>query len=91
MSVQWNPTEARFEMEVDGKLAIADCIVRPGEWVVTHVEVPTASRGGGVATRLAAGIVDYARTHQGKITPLCAFMVAYFKRHPEAQDVLKSP
>lgn len=91
MSVQWNSNEARFELDVDGKLAIADCIVRPNEWVVTHVEVPIALRGGGVASKLAEGIVDYARTNQGKITPLCSFMVAYFQRHPEAHDVLKSP
>ncbi len=91
MSVQWNPDRARFELAVDDKLAIADCIVRPNEWIVTHVEVPHALRGGGVASRLAAGIVDYAREHQGQITPVCSFMVAYFQRHPEARDVLKAP
>ncbi|RYX83178.1 N-acetyltransferase [bacterium] len=88
MSVQWNPKRERFELEVDGKLAIADCIVRPDEWVVTHVEVPNELRGGGVASRLAAGIVEHAREKQGKITPVCSFMVAYFQRHPEARDVL---
>lgn len=91
MSVQWNSNEARFELDVEGQTAIADCIVRPNEWVVTHVEVPVALRGGGVASKLAAGIVEYAREHQGEITPLCGFMVAYFQRHPEARDVLKSP
>ncbi|BCM91190.1 hypothetical protein IAD21_03054 [Abditibacteriota bacterium] len=91
MSVQWNSEQARFELDVEGQLAIADCIVRPNEWIVTHVEVPHALRGGGVASRLASGIIDYARENQGKITPLCGFMVAYFQRHPEAHDVLKSP
>lgn len=88
MSVQWNSRQSRFELEVEGGTAIADCVVRPNEWVVTHVEVPHSLRGGGVASKLAAGIVEHARQEGGKITPVCGFMVAYFQRHPEARDVL---
>lgn len=87
MNVEWNAPESRFELEVDSQLAIADCLVRPGEWVVTHVEVPTALRGGGVASQLAAGIVEHARDEKRKIVPQCPFMAAYFERHPEARDV----
>lgn len=89
MSVQWNEGQSRFELEVEGGVAVADCITRPKEWVVTHVGVPVALRGGGIASKLAAGIVDHARRENGKIVPVCSFMVAYFQRHPEACDVLK--
>lgn len=89
MNVEWNSKESRFQMEEQGQLAIADCLVRPKEWIVTHVEVPTALRGGGVASKLAAGIVQHARSEGGKVVPVCPFMVVYFERHPEARDVLK--
>jgi len=88
MNVQWNEEKSRFELETDGQLAIADCLASPNEWVVTHVEVPVALRGGGVASKLAVGIVDIARHEGKKISPVCPFMVAYFQRHPDARDVL---
>ncbi len=90
MSVQWNPAKSRFELDVNGELAVADCITNPKQWTVTHVIVPVALRGNGVASKLASGIVEHARREQGKIVPVCPFMASYFERHPEAKDVLKS-
>jgi len=88
MNVQWNAPMSRFELETSGQMAIADCLASENEWAVTHVEVPPSLRGGGVASALATGIVEYARERQGKIAPVCPFMVAYFARHPDIKDVL---
>ncbi len=88
MNVQWNAARSRFELATDGETAIADCRTEPNKWIVTHVEVPVALRGGGVASQLAAGIVEHARREGGKIVPVCPFMVTYFARHPDARDVL---
>jgi len=88
MNVQWNAQKSRFELETGGQMAIADCLTGENEWAVTHVEVPPSLRGGGVASALAAGIVEYAREKGGKIAPVCPFMVAYFARHPDIKDVL---
>lgn len=88
MNVSWNPKESRFELDVDGQLAIADCIMQNDEWIVTHVEVPRALRGGGVASSLAQGLIEQARAKNKRVVPVCPFMVAYFQRHPEAHDVL---
>jgi predicted GNAT family acetyltransferase len=35
------------------------------------------------------GIVDHARTHKLRITPVCGYAVAWFQRNPNARDVLK--
>ncbi|WP_262422971.1 N-acetyltransferase [Brevundimonas denitrificans] len=35
-------------------------------------------------TRLA----DHARTHDLKLIPRCAYAVAWFRRHPDAADVV---
>lgn len=90
MNVQWNAQKSRFELETQGQMAIADCLTGENQWAVTHVEVPPSLRGGGVASALAAGIVEYAREKGGKIAPVCPFMVAYFARHPDTHDVLSA-
>ncbi len=50
---------------------------------VYHTEVSDQLKGQGVASRLLATMVDYARTHHLKVIALCPFVSAQFKRHPE--------
>ena len=33
-------------------------------------------------------LVDQARAHGLKFTPICSYAVAWFRRHPDATDVL---
>ena len=47
-----------------------------------------ALRGKGTAGRLMEGIAALARAQGYKIVPTCPYAVAWFKRHPEAKDVL---
>jgi hypothetical protein len=48
-----------------------------------HTEVNPAAEGKGLAKQLLAAMVAYARNHQLKVIPLCPFVSAQFKRHPE--------
>ena len=83
-----NPERQRFELTVEGQLAIADYRLRPGVMVVTHVETPVALRGGGVAARVMQGVMDAARARGLKVAPHCPYAAAYIRRHPEYQDLL---
>ena len=47
-----------------------------------------ALRGKGTAGRLMDGIAALARVQNYKIVPTCPYAVAWFKRHPDAKDVL---
>jgi|SRR5690606_39120402 len=50
---------------------------------VYHTEVDEAYNGRGFAKLLLNDLVEYARKQHLKIQPLCAFVHAQFKRHPE--------
>jgi predicted GNAT family acetyltransferase len=86
--VKDNAAQSRFELEDSGLLVWADYRIRDGVYVLPHVEAEPPLRGTGAASRLMQQIVDHARAGKLVIVPRCAYAVDWFKRHPEAQDVL---
>jgi len=85
-----NATAGRYELEVDGSLAIAAYERREGAIVFTHTEVPEQLEGRGIASRLIKGALADVRDSGLKVVPLCAFVAGYIDRHPEEQDLLAS-
>ncbi len=59
-----------------------------GVLVADHTYVPDALRGKGVAGELVDALIADARKDGTKIRPLCSYVVAAFRRHPEWNDVL---
>ena len=89
MDVIENPGRHRFELRLDdGSMALADYIAQGDRLVLTHTEVPPQYEGKGVGSRLARGVFDQARASGRTLMPLCSFMVAYARRHPEYGAVL---
>ena len=82
------PAEGRYDYPVEGGVAIADYIRRGDTLLVTHTEVPTALRGGGVGAKLVKALLDDVRAQGLKVVPLCSFVAAYIRRHPEMRDLL---
>jgi predicted GNAT family acetyltransferase len=74
----------------DGKTVIGGLgYSRAGNLVsLEHTVVEPAFRGRGVAKRLVAHAVDWARANGVKLVPACSFAVAEFAKHPEYADVL---
>ena len=50
---------------------------------VFHTEVSEKLKGQGIASKLLSTMVAYAREHQLKVIPLCPYVSAQFRRHPE--------
>src|SRR5688572_26337669 len=50
---------------------------------VYHTEVLPKAEGKGLAKKLLITMVDYARKNNLKVVPLCPYVHAQFKRHPE--------
>jgi predicted GNAT family acetyltransferase len=50
---------------------------------VYHTEVSPKAEGKGLAKVLLKAMADHARQHHLKVTALCPFVLAQFKRHPE--------
>jgi predicted GNAT family acetyltransferase len=81
-------TRQRFEQEEDGGLVYASYRLRDGVYALTHVEADEALRGTGAAGRFMAALAQHARANGLTLAPLCSYARAWFKRHPEAGDVL---
>lgn len=82
------PELGRFEVLVDGHLCVAD-YRRDGErMLMTHTEVHPVLQGRGVAAQLVRAALAHARVQGLKVVPLCSYVRAYLRRHPEHQDLL---
>ena len=90
LEVRHNPVEKRFELEMDGALAVLEYEVDGGKLIATHTGVPVALEGRGIASRLARAALEYARAYELKVVPLCSFMAGYIHKHPEYKDLLEA-
>lgn len=85
--VRDNSRKSRFEIEIDGHLALADYRIAQGVMDLYHTESPAALAGRGVASRLIRTALISARAQGLKVRPTCSFVAAYLKRHPEFADL----
>lgn len=60
----------------------------PEKMIIEHTEVSDELKGQNVGYQLVHTAVEYARTHNIKIVPLCPFTNSVFKKKPEYADVL---
>ena len=83
MDVTHNAAKERFEIPLDGELAVLDYQERPGEIAFVHTGVPEPHEGRGVGTALVRAGLAYARSKGLKVIPRCSFVAAYMRRHKE--------
>lgn len=62
----------------------------PGTITIDHTGVPPAWRRDGLALKLLETAIADARAKATQIVPVCSYVVAQFKRHPEWADLLAS-
>ncbi|MBC7828875.1 MAG: N-acetyltransferase [Chitinophagaceae bacterium] len=56
--------------------------------IIEHTEVDHPLSGKGVGKQLVGATVDYSRSNNIKIIPLCSFAKSVFEEETEWQDVL---
>lgn len=83
-----NQEEKRFEMEVDGYLAMIYYREHPGVMTLLHTEVPPELEGGGVGSAIIEKTLNDIEQKGLKLEPICPFVVAFLKRHPEWKRLL---
>jgi len=59
-----------------------------GKMIIEHTEVGESLAGKGVGKELVETAIEYARSHNIKIVPLCPFAKSLFDKTPEWADVL---
>lgn len=86
-----NVERKRFEVTVQGHTAVAEYILAGETRIVfTHTEVPDALEGNGIGSRLARTALEYARENDLKVIPLCPYIAAYIRKHPEYRSLLQA-
>ena len=88
VEVRHNAAEHRFEVALEGKLAVADYVLRDGEMVMTHTYVPPEFRGKGIAEKVVRAALVYAQEKGLKVVPACSYVELFIQRHREFQALV---
>jgi hypothetical protein len=85
-----NSELSRYEIWLgDEKVGHADYQNIDGEIHITHTEVDPAHQGKNYAAILCReALKDIDENNLGKVWPVCPYVVAYMKKHPETHSQL---
>jgi predicted GNAT family acetyltransferase len=88
VKISENKEKKRFEAMVDGATAVIEYIRAEDKMYLTHTEVPKQLEGKGVASAMAKQVLEQIKVEGLQLVPLCPFIAAYLKRHPEWKEIL---
>lgn len=81
-------TKGRYVIRQGGEEAeLTYSITTPTLIIADHTEVPDSFRGTGAGLAMVTRLIEDARKDGVKIVPLCPFVNATRKKHPEWADV----
>ncbi len=89
LEVTHNEAENRFETWVEGQLSKLDYNQHGNTIVMMHVGVYPDHRGHGIAGKLTQVGLEYAREKNLRVIPMCSYVAAYIRRHPQYVDLMK--
>ena len=87
--VRENPDDRRYELVLGGDV-VGEVRYRSkrDRIALVHTEVQPAFEGQGLAGRLVAGALDDIRARGLRVVPICPYVRAYLRRHPEYADLV---
>jgi uncharacterized protein len=90
VTVSDNPGELRYELHVDGALVGEIRYRRRGDKtvVLVHTDVDPSREGEGLGAVLVRGALEDIRARGQRVVPLCPFVAAYIRRHPEYGELV---
>jgi predicted GNAT family acetyltransferase len=90
--VRDDPDNHRYVLEVGGEVVgLAVYHLRGGRYIFVHTEIGPGHEGEGLGSILARTALDDVRDKGAKIVPLCPFISAFIRRHPEYEDMIDEP
>jgi predicted GNAT family acetyltransferase len=89
-TVRDNEAAHRYELLL-GEERVGELIYRARDGVVTliHTEIAPQFEGHGLGEQLVAYALDDVRARGLRIVPVCPFVGAYLRRHPEQEDLVE--
>lgn len=80
---------SRYRIYLDGEpVGLADYQLRGGRRYFVHTEIQSGHEGQGLGTILAREALALARASGEPIVPLCPFISAYLRDHPDEGDIV---
>ena len=90
--VRHEKDQQRYVLEIKGQtLGFAQYHEEGERQVFTHTEVDDSLAGPGMGSLLARQALDDARQRGKRIVPVCEFIAAYVKKHPDWNDIIEQP
>jgi predicted GNAT family acetyltransferase len=87
-TVRHNPEQSRFEIEIGGRLAVAEYVIEGERMIFTHTLVPPELRGRGLAEKLVRPALAWARAENRRVVPACSYVAAFIELHAEFKDLV---
>ena len=90
LEVRHEPDERRYELFVEGEHA-GELVYRDrggGVLAFLHTEVDPVKQRRGLGSQLVAAALDDVRARGLHVAPVCPFVDAYVRRHPEYADLV---
>ena len=92
VTVRHDDDQQRYVLEIDGQpLGVAQYQEDGDRQIFTHTEVDDSLAGQGMGSTLVRESLDDARRRGKRIVPVCEFVAAYVKKHPEWNDIVEQP
>jgi uncharacterized protein len=84
-----NPQASRYELWLGATRAgLIEYRSEPGAVFLVHTEVDPAFSGQGLGERLVTGALADLRVRGLKLVPICPFVRAYLRHHPDQADLV---
>ena len=89
-TVRHDPDNDRYVIEIGRKVVgTTQYHLRGGDkYFFYHTEIDEGLEGQGIGSALARFALDDVRAREGMVIPLCPFIAAWMKRHPEYDDLI---
>jgi uncharacterized protein len=87
--VRKNEAAHRYEILVDDELAgFSEFNVLANGMLFTHTEILPKFEGHGLSSALIRSALQDVRALKTHVIPVCHFVAAYLRKHPEDQDLV---
>ena len=80
--------EERFVVRVGDHMAVLRYDRWPGRVGLVDTLVPPSLEGRGIGSLLVRSAAEWAMSEGIRVEPICPFVRAWFRRHPEMRDAL---
>jgi uncharacterized protein len=89
MGITNNQGLSRFEVSLPEGTGFLRYRIDSDTMHLLYVEVPTEARGHGIAGELSTAALEFAKQRGLKVIPVCSYVVAYLRRHPEYAEMVR--